>query len=302
MGKFFRTIGMALFIELFIVLIALTIIDKIGLSDSFYKRFTSNDSSSLIVGSSRSAQSIQPQIIDELISGKHSIYNFSGTVSATPFGRLYFKRIQEKILNGVDDNSGLFIISVDPFVLAEDEIWDKFLFREYKSGITFTRPFTKPNYLYLIKNCRPNQWMSPSIVSLQDDGWLCVDFPNIDDTVIVRHNIELKIADYSERRLHKSGYRMKWLYETIKLFKSRGDVYMCRIPVSKEMKAIEDSQWPDFDEDMRKVSSEMNVPYFSFINEYSNFRTTDGNHLYKEDGAKFTLALCDSIREYRSHF
>lgn len=300
MKKFLVKIGIALLIEFAIVFLCLTIIDGLGYSDSSYKRFTSNNSSALIVGSSRSAHGIQPGIIENTIYNTHRVYNFSDNVVGTPYGEFYFNQISEKIKNGINDGMGFFIVAVDPFVLAEDEIWDKHGFRENHSNLTGSRPFVKPNYRYLLKNCRPVQWTKSSIVALNDDGWLRVDFSNIDDSVIVKHNIELKIAEYSERKLHKSEYRKYWLCEIIKLFKSRGEVYMCRIPVSMEMKTIEDEQWPDFDADMKVVSSELNVPYFSFINDCANYRTTDGNHLYKDDGAKFTRALCDSIARYNS--
>ena len=62
------------------------------------------------------------------------------------------------------------------------------------------------------------------------------------------------------------------------------------------MKAIEDALWADFDEDMRTTSQELSVPYFSFIDDCGMYRTTDGNHLYYEDGIKFTKALVDSIK------
>ena len=299
MRKFIIKCGVFIITLLAFIMFGCFILDRKGYSDSAYKRFTSSESTSLIVGSSRAAQGIVPEYINESFDGTQyslPIYNFSFNVFGTPFGEYYLSQIQGRIKNGVFNNKGLFIVSVDPFVLAEDEIWDAGKMREKKSDLTDFRPFYKPNFRYMLKKCRPSEWVGKRIDNLQDDGWLKVEFQYIDDTLIVRNNIDLKIKDYRERKLKKSEYRKYWLYQTIELFKSHGEVYLCRIPVSKEMKAIEDALWADFDKDMRTTSQELSVPYFSFIDDCGMYRTTDGNHLYYEDGIKFTKALVDSIK------
>ena len=73
---------------------------------------------------------------------------------------------------------------------------------------------------------------------------------------------------------------------------------MCRIPVHPQMMAIENRFWKNFDTDMSAIAEKYKIPYFNFTDQNQQYRTTDGNHLYKEDGAVFTKSLCDSISLY----
>jgi len=282
------------------------VIDYFGMTDYAYKRFTSEKQSSLIIGTSRAAQGIQPRVINKYFSKNEfdlPIYNFSFSVLDSPFGEVYFNAIKKKVLQ--TNKNSLFIIAVDPWSLSlinerSDNDWH---FSEYKRCLNLIYFINvKPNFEYLFRYFRPSiepTWWSIFTRSrtghLNDDGWYEVNLKM--EPTMAKKNIEAKMEFYYKYRTVKSKDRINALVMTIGYLKNFGSIYLCRIPVCKEMFLLEDKMWKDFDEDMSKIANEYSIPYFSFRNDYKRFRTTDGNHLYKDDGAIFTGDLCNLIQK-----
>ena len=292
-------------ILLFFIL-ACFIIDYSGMSDWAYKRFTVGRQTSLVLGTSRSAQGIQPQVINNYFADstniKLPIYNFSFTVTSSPFGEIYFNAIKKILDTSVKEKMGLFIVAVDPWSLSEEEEWDAKDYRETFSCLNEIKCLhMKPNWEYIAYyfHLRDSEWCS-KFSQLEDDGWYRVNFSMVD--FLVEENIKQKLALYKTYHINKSLYRLKWLEKTIEYLKNYGNVYLCRIPVYSGMLCLEDKHWIDFDKDMRTVAAKYDIPYFSFRNDRGEYRTIDGNHLYKEDGKIFTQNLCDSINTYNNGF
>ena len=86
-----------------------------GRSDSYYTRFTTGTQHSLVIGTSRAAQGINPQVLDEIIykNNEHHFFNYSFSLFDSPFGPAYYKSITKKLNPVVTD--GIFIIAVDPW-------------------------------------------------------------------------------------------------------------------------------------------------------------------------------------------
>lgn len=295
MKKFVKKLIIYIAIVFLSIVILFFIIDAIGWSDHNYKRFTSKGQQSLIVGTSRAAQGIQPLIINEKLSSTDfelPIYNFSFNVGESPYGELYFNAIKRKLGENNDKNS-IFIVSVDPFGLAVEQKQDEGNYREYGRTLDKIRHFYKPQIYYLFNYCRPEKWRSSGYQTLHDDGWLEINVKF--DSLSLKENIKRKMDDYNSHVISPSDYRIHWLVETIKLFKQNGTVFMCHIPISCEMSEWEDRSWPDFDKEMYEIAEQLNVCYFAFKKNRNDYRTTDGNHLFKDDGAFFTSDLCDSI-------
>jgi len=55
-----------------------------GNTDPFYIRFTTPKQASLILGTSRAAQGLQPAVINEI--GKTQLFNYAFTLGQSPFG------------------------------------------------------------------------------------------------------------------------------------------------------------------------------------------------------------------------
>lgn len=74
-----------------------------GSTDPFYIRFTTPQQESLILGTSRAAQGLQPKVFDSISS--LDIYNYAFTIGHSPYGKTYLnsikKKIRENTKNGV---------------------------------------------------------------------------------------------------------------------------------------------------------------------------------------------------------
>lgn len=280
-----------------IAALAYSIIDGLGYSDHAYRRLTSHGEKSLIVGTSRPAQAIQPSIMEDCLQNlpyAHPVYNFSFNVGESPFGEVYYKAIKKKLGRNEDCNS-LFIIAVDPFALSVEQEQDKKHFREEGRTLDQIKWYYRPQLKYLFLHCKPREWVRMKHECLHEDGWYEIT-PLSMDSDRVAENIQMKMTDYNSYRIVSSPYRLEWLERTITLFQENGTVFMCRVPVSSEMTTWENQQWPSFDEDMMALANKYGIRYFAFADQRNAYRTTDGNHLYKEDGAIFTKNLCDSIK------
>lgn len=66
-----------------------------GYTDPFYMRFTTSKQNSLILGTSRAAQGLQPKFFDSIL--KETILNYSFTVAHSPFGKTYLRSIKKKM-------------------------------------------------------------------------------------------------------------------------------------------------------------------------------------------------------------
>lgn len=300
MKQFIIKLLIALSLFLACVIIMLVSLDYCGISDDTgYKRLLSKNHS-LIIGTSRSAQGMVPYIVDSMLvnSGYDlPINNFSFNVSYSPFGEVYYDAICRKIDTLNCNKKGLYIVAVDPFALCmEVTDWDKDGLREDDKPLRYMYYCHRPQFLYLLMNCRPHQWIHNNYAKLHDDGWLEVN-ANMDSLHVIR-NVELKMQDYNKYIINKSEYRLHWLENTIELLKRHGDIYLIRIPVSLQMFELENSLWPDFDDDINNIALLHSVSYFSFIEKSGKYRTTDGNHIYKDDGKKFTRVVCDSIMSH----
>lgn len=301
-GKFIKKLLLLGLMAGVIYLSVLLLVDCIGMSDWAYKRFTVARQRSLIMGSSRAAQGIQPAVFNEYFKEndryKLPIYNFSFTMSSSPYGETYFKHIEAMLMHCDERKHGLFILSVDPWALSEELKMDAGAYREDKECLgEISYLHLKPNLFYLIKyfNVLNGEWIS-STIHLQDDGWLKID-ANMEESYVAE-NVESKLRSYMEYKPHPSEYRLNWVCKTIELLQKYGDVYMCRIPVHPQMLVIENRFWENFDIEMSAIAEKYKIPYFNFTYQNQQYRTTDGNHLYKEDGAVFTKNLCDSIYLY----
>lgn len=273
-----------------------------GVTDEFYMRFTTPRQKSMVVGTSRAAQGIQPYVIDSVFNaGNHklNLFNYSFTVAHSPYGPAYYKSIRKKL----DESSltGKFIVAVDPWSISSkaQNPNDSSIFPENNLSVGKTKCIDcYPNFEYLT-----NSYSKPLLMVFVDkllvalkmegkeslllhkDGWLEVTVSM--DSMEVRKRIEKKVSDYEKNELpyyHFSSLRYEYLKKTIDLFQKHGDVYLVRLPVSKRMKDLDDRMLPEFDSVISSLAKSRNIPYLNFCLSSEDYKYTDGNHLYKESG------------------
>jgi len=271
-----------------------------GLCDSYYMRFTSSKQNSLIVGTSRSAQDLQPEAINTILKNskyESTVYNFSFTLDDSPFGPGYYNAIKKK-LNG-NSHRGLFIVTVDPWAVSTDtsnKNDDPDIFFEKRSFVTKMNFVNmSPNFEYIFrfygKPLIALAYKKKKSVRLHDDGWLEVSPPM--DSMSVLARIKEKTDKYTSvaNSSKFSLTRYFYLEKIIELLQQHGDVFLVRLPVGKEMSLIEKKMMPDFDKKVEEASIKYNIQYINFINESGNFLTIDGNHLYKSEGYKISQKI-----------
>jgi hypothetical protein len=261
-----------------------------GYTDQLYLRFTTPKQTSLILGTSRAAQGIEPSVINNVLQ-RSDIYNYSFTIVHSPYGPTYYKSIKSKLREGTKD--GVFIITVDPWSISgpRRDPNDSTNFPESKLALGKTTQVNmNPNVFYLAQSYDKSFYElfsedTTSGIFLHNDGWLEITI-NMDSRS-VSERLAAKVEDYSQNMLRNYNYstlRMGYLIKTIEFLKNHGQVFLVRLPVSPQMLSIEDKLMPDFDFKIDSISLKMNIPYKNFKSSAKEFQYVDGNHLYKASG------------------
>ncbi|WP_251941180.1 hypothetical protein [Salinibacter ruber] len=278
-----------------------------GGNDNFYRRFTTPPSKSLIVGSSRCAQGIVPEEIDE--SGLRydgEMFNYCFTNGHSPYGPYYLRSIRKKT---GDVNDGLFLVEVNPWnisVRGNADSDEPDTFRESSRFISDMRivNYLNPNLEYIIKHYEGPYYKDfygiligkKDKTKLKENGWLRVEV-SIDSSTVAGRKAD-KFSAY--RKLSKewaySRLRMDYLEELLRFFEKRGEAYVVRMPVSEGMYGIERCYMPNFDERVEKIAQSTGAEYISFFEKSGVYTTTDGNHLWREDARRFSNDLAKSIK------
>ncbi|HEX8655988.1 MAG TPA: hypothetical protein VF690_00550 [Hymenobacter sp.] len=270
-----------------------------GQVDAFYGRFASPPAGSLILGTSRAAQGIQPAVLTAQLGQRFAgpVLNYSFTLTHSPYGPAYLRSIQRKLRPEV--TNGLFIVAVDPWSLSltgpegqfpEDNSFIGQLQQvSQRPNLAYlTRYQTKPLYRLLLDYATATECLHP-------DGWLEVNIGT--DSAQVRARTARKVQDY--RRLaasqHFSASRMRALRQTIAFLKPHGRVYLVRLPMGAPLLRLEQAYQPGFDRLMRETSSALAVPYLDYSTQ--PYATTDGNHLRQAASRAFTQQLAEDLKQ-----
>ncbi|WP_053972484.1 hypothetical protein [Mangrovimonas sp. ST2L15] len=298
MKPFIFKTGVFLFVSLLLLFGIFSKAD--GYSDSFYIKFTTPKQSSLILGTSRAAQGLQPKVFDSILKIKFSNYSFS--VIHSPYGSTYLNSVKKKL--DASSKQGIFIVTVDPWSLSSfTKVPDDSLsFREVKLALGNTPVVNiKPNPFYLLLN-REGRYYDliidkQSNMFLHDNGWLEV---NVElDSLTEIENVSKKVKKYREGMLQNAQFsqnRFKYLKETIKFLKENGEVYLVRLPVHPKMMELDDYLMPYFDKDIESAI-DLSDGYLDITSLNTEFHYTDGNHLQKESGKVVSTIIANWIDE-----
>ncbi len=266
---------------------AFTMIPSGRLGD-VYERVSSPLQSSLVIGTSRAAQAINPEIINARLKKLYPTppYNFAFHLDASSYNPVYEAAIYKKLAPH-DGKRHLFVLAVDPWALRKlDSIPQELALKSYSQ---------RPNIEYIVKNFS-RTWFSPlpthSFVNRH--GRTEVDYVPKSKAEWEKR-VSMRLVSYNDMaRKYRYDYSSQQVLERIvRSLKKRGDVFLVRIPISKPMKKLEDAVCPDFDVKMRNLSQKQNVKYLNFSK--ADYSTTDGNHLTQNEGNRFSKALADSI-------
>lgn len=277
-----------------------------GRSDAFYQRFTTPPQKSLVLGSSRGAQGIVPAVFNESgLAFDGPLYNLSFTLFTSPYGPVYRDLVERKL--SCEATGGLFLLEVSPLALSEP--YDRpegdtpLEFPEQDACVGKVRfPCVRPNLEYLTRcydgsfyKLTWNHFREKKML-LHDDGWLEVTVPM--DPAGVSRKISSLINTFSrdvfpQSRLSEA--RFEALSETIRFLLPRGQVYLVRLPVSGELRQLEDAYAPQFDSRMTEIATRCGVRYLNLFPESGRYATTDGTHLWKESARQVSQEILRRI-------
>lgn len=256
-----------------------------GYTDPFYARFTSPPQRSLIIGTSKAAQGLRPDILNKTLPD--SIYNFAFTVAHSPFGPAYLNGIKRKLTKDSTEQ-GVFIVVVDAWSISDANIDpnDEDSFDENKSFLNrLTTVSANPNIPYLLtyyKNNYAKVFDRDAVAFVHDDGWLEINTRMNPEVVAVRIQNKAVSLQEKTKRYQLSSTRLSYLYKTIAYLKERGEVYVITLPVHPDLTEIDSAVIPEFTELMYALSRETYVPYLDLSKENTQHTYTDGIHLYKD--------------------
>jgi hypothetical protein len=272
--------------------------------DPFYLRFTTPKQTSLVLGTSRAAQGIQPEVLNKTL-GRNDIFNYSFTIDISPFGPNYFNIIEKKI--DTTKRDGIFIVTIDPWSISSrlDELNDIKKFRELSLQGHIDYVNMNPNIFYLLLKYEGPffnlLFKKNSYSYLHNDGWLEINVPM--DSSSLEYRLNDKIKTYREKNLLNYKYseiRLEYAIKTIDYLKKYGEVYLIRLPIYPLMLDVENQFMPDFDSKVARIKSEANVDYYDMTDLNSKLIFVDGNHLYKASGEIVSATIGKYILMKRS--
>lgn len=260
-----------------------------GKTDDFYLRFTTPKASSLIIGSSRAAQGIQPDSLQAWCGAAGfttPLYNFGFTSPSSPYGETYYKAIIEKL--NTEATHGLYIIAVEPYTLGEVKNPNDQNPVEFKGTLYNAHWFNQyPNLEYLLRHYNYG-WGRLALTSLgifknnntlHDNGWLEVNV-QVDSTVAEQRaamNISVRREDFGKFSI--TPYRLEWFNKTISTLKSHGTVLIVRMPVSKAFYDFENELAPEFNRIVSDIARHHGVIYHDFNDMSHLLKYKDGHHM-----------------------
>ena len=283
-------------------LIYLTFFVADGHADGLYLKFTSPKQNSLILGTSKATEGIQPSVLNSKFNRK-DIYNYAFTVVHSPYGPYYLRSIKKK-LNSSAEN-GIFILQVDPYGVASTASNPENiqLFREKEGAVGMIENVnSKPNLEYLLYHY-PYQYVflfkrklgNVGKGFLHDDGWVEIT-ENMNPSEVKKRE-ESKVEAYRKRtaQYNISQIRLTYLEKTIEFLQYHGEVYLVRMPVAKPLLDLENELDPEFNSRMQNMADNHSISYLDYSHMHSEFEYLDGNHLSKNSSTLFSEILAKDI-------
>lgn len=278
-----------------------------GYTDPFYLKFTTPRQGNLIIGTSRAAQGLQPEILNKSL--ERSFFNFAFTIVHSPFGPVYLESIQKKVDTTV--SGGIFIIAVDPWSISSGSANpdDEKEFRENDHSLAYTSKMDRwPNFEYLFKALEGNYYRllpfpaEMQLEYLHDDGWLEVKL-DADTLAFERRSLQ-RSEEYRNNFLPQYNYssvRVDYLEQTVSFLKQYGEVYLVRLPVHPYMAKVEHEYMPDFDQKIADAI-ELSDGYCNLMDNAKDFLYTDANHLHRDSGKLVSSLVSEFIASKTSKF
>lgn len=309
MKEFLRRLGLFALLPLFVA--ALTFMKADGRTDPYYLRFTTPRASSLILGTSRAAQGVQPQVLDSALRANGKLvrsFNYSFAIGLSNYGPVYLRSVLKKLEpTGTD---GIFVLTVDPWGLAGREGSTEGYEGEDDWSFLASMDLVNmdPNIEYLLTEydkpllriILPDPRVDAGKLTLHKDGWLDVAVPMAPEDIEER--TLNKLNEYRTERVPGqalSAMRLGYLSLLVDTLKQHGTVLLVRLPVGARMRALEDSLAPNFNAVMDKMARSKGSNYLDMTQDERDWTFIDGHHLASSSGSDATIAIAQALLSSR---
>jgi hypothetical protein len=279
-------------------------------TDPFYLRFTTPLQQSLVIGSSKAAQGIVPEVMNEELDKaamKIKLYNYGFTIKSSPYGEPYLNSILKKIdrRGSIDKENRIFILAVDPWsistmFLKKQNGEDIFVEKDFAPN-NMLWPTLNPNPEYIFKNIdnRPlmifRKFRNTNLPKVNSDG--SFEVPLRRDSLEVSEIVADKVLEYEQYAASNSfsKARFEYLERTIDSLENYGKIFLVRIPVHHEIRKIEDKFMSNFTSIITEMAGRHHILFFDYEIDKYKLKTTDGNHLDRKSGMIFSKILANDI-------
>lgn len=280
-----------------------------GSTDAIYLKFATPKTTSLVLGGSRASQGIRPKYLNAILE-RDDLYNYSFQNPSSPYGDIYLTSIKRKLKNS--NIKGVFILEVNPWnmvvtnksndtstdLMEVNGFLDKTKNVNIKPNLEYFIESFNQRYITIIENrIRKGQMQTYFI---EDDGWLKVTIES--DSLSNHRRKQAKLNIYREKIKPVtvfSDYRVESLRKTIEFLKKSGEVYVVRLPVHKDMFALEEILLPNFDSIIQNTVNNLEVPYFNKTSSNYKYNYIDGHHLDQKSSVDFSNDLAQTILDFR---
>ncbi len=291
------------------ILIALTILPylviqyhRIPPTDSFYWKAASS-ADALILGGSRALKGLAPEVFEEEF-GEMEMLNYAFTALHSPYGQPYFESVKKKLRD--DHQKGIFILSVTPASImdyADSPNPREDAFRFYDLWQVDGHPHIE----YLLRNPRTRKAIAETLISdaksppkrniIHPDGWE-------ETPPSGKKTSNTPLPKKVNQPLNESTDREMYLKKTIHYLQTRGRVFLVRLPISQQMKAVEDNKMrPDFDAVIQSIAQASDIPYLNYVDSGGQYQFVNGHqHLAAKSARDFSRQLVRDIQKYNVAF
>lgn len=284
-----------------------------GYVDDYYKKFT-RPAGSLILGLSTASEGIVPSMIEKELKPfnfEWPLDNFALDGTQSQFGSVYLNAIKKK-LKQTTSKKQLFILSVAPgsFAAQKQTSDENINNMDKKTILGKISDFTSnPNYNYIINTYGQSlynalhshdQWNHKTTHA---NGWNEVQIITPEDTIPesdMKHwkSLTLQYLNKTVENQIVSNYRKNSFLKLLAFLKSKGEVFLVRLPADQEVLTIENTFWPKFDVEMDSISKVYHVQYFNYTHKHDQLKTYDGLHLESESAKQLTKLLVADIKQH----
>lgn len=269
----------------------------------YYYKFSSPPQQSLIIGTSRASQGVLPGVLKDSL-GKE-VFNFAFHGTGSPYGEVYTKAIMQKL--EPNSKGGEFILCVDPWAVSAftDSLTGEVVYPDQKQILNKLHWMScNPNVEYLWREYNfgwgailYNHFRSNSTVTGRPDGWTEVTRDMSPSQMEKRKRGKIENMEKSLERSFISDVRLNALQDLIVRLKERGEVYLVRLPISKEIYEIETRLCSDFDLRVQSIANNADVPYLMLQDRTDEMVFNDGHHLNRAYAPACTAIIAHWIKE-----